>query len=195
MWKKIPNTDFYYASEDGQIKSVDHPREVSIHGKKAISISKGKVLKQTLNSYGYPCVGIRFIGQKQKVIAVHRLIALTFLPSPKEGQTQINHIDGNKENNNVSNLEWCTPSENLLHAFKLGLNKGARPWEGKFGSAHPNSIPIIMCDMQGNELREFQCISQVKRELGLSDSHISSCLKGTRKSCGGYKWKRKVIDS
>ena len=154
-------------------------------------IKKGRVLKQPTNSHGYLYVSIHKDG-KQRVIQSHELIAKTFLPNP-ENKPQVNHIDGNKKNNKVDNLEWVTPSENLLHAFRTGLNPGSRPWAGKTGKDHIRSIPVIMCSPSGEELREFENITFAAKYLGLkSGSHISQCLKGMRKYCGGYKWKYKL---
>jgi hypothetical protein len=77
----------------------------------------GKRVRGSLNSKGYVQITVA-AGQK---ILLHRLVAALFLDSPLVDQTQINHIDGNKRNNAVSNLEWCTPSENVRHAVRIGL--------------------------------------------------------------------------
>ena len=78
-----------------------------------------KVLKQHLNKYGRPFVILTNAG-KRKTIEIHRLVALRFIPNPNN-YTDVNHIDGNKKNNDTTNLEWCTRSYNLKHAYDTGL--------------------------------------------------------------------------
>ena len=92
-------------------------------------IKKGKILKPFKTKKGYLRCDLRVNG-KRKNVAVHRFVALAFIPNI-ENKPQINHKDGNKENNRVENLEWCSNSENQLHAFKNGLQKG--------NFCHPNS--------------------------------------------------------
>lgn len=79
------------------------------------------------NGTGYKYAPIKVIGEKrQKTYYIHRLVAQHFLPQPLPHQTQVNHIDGNKENNCVSNLEWACPRENIKHSHETGLSKGRR---------------------------------------------------------------------
>lgn len=80
-----------------------------------------KFLKEEIDSHGYHRVKITFDGRKDnRLVSVHRLVASAFISNP-ENKPDVNHIDGNKSNNNVSNLEWCTKSENIQHAINHGL--------------------------------------------------------------------------
>ena len=85
--------------------------------KPAIRTSKG-------HKSGYKVVSLKFDDGTRRNVYVHRLMAQTFLPNP-ENKREVNHIDGNKLNNNIDNLEWCTSSENRLHAYREGLNDGS----------------------------------------------------------------------
>jgi hypothetical protein len=109
MIKQIPGFKFYYADTEGNIYS-----KVNNAGKERKELYK---LKLVPDRYGYLNVGLH-----HKLYKVHRLIAMTFIEN-KEDKPQVNHIDGDKTNNNVSNLEWCTSSENTQHAFDTGLHK------------------------------------------------------------------------
>lgn len=104
-WKRIfikGNETRYSVSETGTVYNHD----------------KGKFMKPYMNK-GYLLVPIRYKKYKKNYL-IHRLVAEAFIPKP-DGKDYVNHIDGNKENNNVSNLEWCTASENSIHAFNMGL--------------------------------------------------------------------------
>lgn len=93
--------------------------------------NKVKILKFAISPFGYLRVILSKDFQK-KNRNIHILVAQAFIPNP-EGKTQVNHIDGNKENNHVSNLEWVTPSENINHAFEKGLSKrGCEHGRAKF---------------------------------------------------------------
>ena len=190
IWKEIPNTDgLYFASSKGQIKSSDRTRYYVARHKAGYYVRKGKILKQVINSHGYPCVTLKYLDGIQKVITVHRLVAITFLKQPSIESNQVNHIDGNKTNNCINNLEWCTARENILHAYATGLNKGSKPMLGKTSGKSPRAKSIYKCDLQGNILKMYVCITDAAKELNIAPSHISSCARGYRKTCAGYTWK------
>jgi hypothetical protein len=83
----------------------------------------GKQMGVTARENGYCDVSLYLKDGKRRMFKVHRLVMETFNPIENSQNFQINHIDGNKHNNNIHNLEWCTRSENLLHAFKTGLEE------------------------------------------------------------------------
>lgn len=116
-WKPIKNYEgFYEISTLGRVKS------------------KRGVRKPFINKYGYPCVSLwkHCVGETKPI---HRLVAETFIPNP-ENKREVNHIDGNKQNNSVENLEWVTPSENKKHAQKLGLAPKPPRHDGENCHAH-----------------------------------------------------------
>jgi hypothetical protein len=116
-WKAIEGYEGYYQiSNLGKVKSLSRKREGN--GKKGII--KERILKTTTNSDGYHCVKLYKNGIKT-TYRVHRIVAETFINGIK-GKDFVNHRDGNKSNNKVENLEWCTFSENIRHAYDTGLN-------------------------------------------------------------------------
>lgn len=71
----------------------------------------------------YQIINFSLINGKKKTYRAHRLVLMAFKPVDNMENLEVNHIDGNKKNNKLENLEWCTSSENQIHAFKTGLNK------------------------------------------------------------------------
>lgn len=99
--------------------------EVSSHGKVRKNYATSTIiLKPMINEYGYASVDLWENG-KRKRHKIHRLVAIAFLPNPMM-LNEVNHIDGNKLNNRMSNLQWCTRSENIKHAYRTNLTHGRR---------------------------------------------------------------------
>ncbi len=151
--------------------------EVSNLGK-VRNIKSGRVLKTSLNNNGY----LRLFlckNNKRKHLYLHRIIATAFIDNPDE-KPCVNHIDENKLNNDLSNLEWCTARENLIHGTRT-----KRAAEKCFKK-------VIQLDLNDNVLNEFESMKQAERETGVSVRRISDCCcNEKRKSAGGYKWRRK----
>lgn len=115
-WKDIKGYEGYYIiSIDGRIKSLD--RKIKSRDEMEILI-KGSEMKSSTRS-GYLRVALSKNG-KSKHFTLSRLVAEHFVPNP-EKKKYVNHIDGDKSNNHASNLEWCTHSENTIHAYENGL--------------------------------------------------------------------------
>ncbi len=123
--------------------------------------------------------------RKLKNYRVHRLVAEAFIANEKN-KPQVNHKDGNKKNNNVENLEWCTNGENQIHAFKNGLNHHTRI----SGADDKRSHAVYMCDLQGHVIKNFGSINEASRETGIAVSSICDVLKkSNHHTAGGYSWR------
>lgn len=193
-WRDIPNYEGYYQiSNLGRVKSLD--REIiNVNGK--IFLRKGKVKAQMIDKGGCKRVNLYKDGIL-KCCPVHRLVAKTFIPNP-ENKPEVNHIDGNKQNNSVYNLEWCTRSENQQHAWNIGLKENARKAcsvNGKNNCANNArkslSKPILQFDLYNNLIREWKSMHEAEKALKIANTHISECCRGEAKTAGGYIWKFK----
>ena len=126
IWKEIKGYEGYYLiSNMGRVKSQS--RKIyndGIKGENKFYISEEKIINGRIDPKGYLRVAL-CKDNKQKDYSIHRLVAIAFIPNPNN-KPCVNHKDGNKQNNNVENLEWCTYSENLKHAYKMGLKKKIR---------------------------------------------------------------------
>jgi hypothetical protein len=109
---------FYQVSNLGTVRSLDRTY-VGKGG--SLYPLKGIIMKQKSDRYGYMTIGLRD-NKKRKDFLVHRLVANAFIENI-DNKRSVNHIDGNKKNNNLSNLEWVTDKENSIHAYKTGLLK------------------------------------------------------------------------
>lgn len=134
----------------------------------------GRILARDVAQRGYLRVKLCF-GGVSIAHKVHRLVASAFIPNPKN-LPQINHIDENKRNNNVDNLEWCDNKTNC------GLRKNK-----KF-----KKRPVVMCDLKGNPLREFSSINEASVKTGVNRYGILSVCNGVQYEAGGYYWKDKT---
>lgn len=137
----------------------------------------GKILKPAMMRNGYLRVDLYKNGIA-KHSALHRLVALAFLPNP-DNLPYINHKDEDKTNNSIDNLEWCTP----LYNSNYGKSR-QKISESKYK-------PVLQYDLNGKFIKEYPSIQKAAEELSISATHISHVCKGSRNKTGGYIWKYK----
>lgn len=144
--------------------------------------TEGEVRKDTTNyilsqssQQDYKFVGL-IINGKQKRMRVHRMVALTFIDNP-DNKPYVNHINGNRSDNNVENLEWVTPSENTQHAVRTGL----------FKNSHARAV--IQYNLNGEQMATFESASEAARQTGGSQSKITMCCRRQRESANDYQWR------
>lgn len=168
IWKEIPGYEGYYeASTYGRIRSIER-------------ISKGRwgyahrmphVLSPNDVHDGYQQVKFSIDGVKSQPL-VHRLVAITFIPNPL-GLPQINHKDGNKSNNNVENLEWCSAAENSQHRSRV-----LKKWVG-----HPKQP--VKCLNNGII---YESSHHASRDLGIGQGGIFAVCQGKQATAGGMRF-------
>lgn len=171
-WKNIIGFESQYmVSNLGRIKSCDRILPHKNHGSWHI---KERLLKQVATPYGYMAVSLQLGKGKMQTIRVHRAVADAFIPNPYN-LPQVNHIDGNKKNNNVTNLEWVTEKENTTHAWENGLCDPIVKAKQK---------PVVNLDTG----ERFASIAEAERSFGKTTGAISHALHGKHERAHGYKW-------
>lgn len=132
VWKPADGYEWAYSvSNYGRISSVSRVAKRSTNGPLPI---RGRLLTGALSNRGYLYVTLTVDGKK-KNLSIHRLVARTFLDNHRH-LPQVNHKDGNKKNNHVENLEWCTNRDNAIHALRIGLSSPPTSGPGEISPAH-----------------------------------------------------------
>lgn len=171
IWKDVVGYEGrYQVSNLGRIKRITRiTKWISINGKEAYRLDKEKIFSLEVGKTGYPIIRLHKNGHKRRV-TVHRLVAQAFIPNP-QNKPCINHKDGNRTNNNINNLEWCTYSENNLHEWRC-LKKKAY-----------NALKVKRIDTG----QIFDTLTEAAKSIGASKTNLSGALKRNG-TCGGIKW-------
>ena len=136
------------------------------------SLRTNKELRQRYRAgTKYKIINLSTIDNKVRTFRVHRLVMMAFRPIENMKELEVNHIDGNKENNDLSNLEWCTPSENQKHAFHTGLQKARRGEKSNFSKLSEEQIKQIFDLRQQGWLQK-----DIAEVMGCTRSNISYIL-------------------
>ena len=165
IWKDIKGfKNLYQISNLGNIKSLN-----------AYGHNKKKLLKPFIDKNGYLNI-ILSKNKKKKYCLVHQLVAKAFIKNPNN-YNEVNHLDGNKENNCVDNLEWCDRKHNIRHAFENNLIKTRKK--------------VNQYDLDGNLIATWVSVGMAEKILKFNSSHIYECCNGKIKTCNGYIWRYK----
>lgn len=177
IWKDVVGFEGkYQISNYGRIKRLTYAI-IRSNGKK--QTWKEKILNPTKDASGYygirSCTKNNIKNGTMITLRIHRLVAEAFIPNPNN-YNHINHIDGNKLNNRVDNLEWCTNEYNIKMAWKDGLCDGCKK-------------KINQYDLDGNFIRSYESAREAERIGGFRNQNIAHCCMGRYKSSGGYIWR------
>lgn len=179
IWKDIVGFEYkYQISNLGRVKIKENVSMRMNMGKMRNYVQRELIMSNTFDGNYYK-VGLVDERGKVKQIHIHRLLATHFIPNPNN-LPQVNHIDGNKKNNDLSNLEWVTRSQNMKHAVDV---LGFKP---NTTGINPKR-PVRQIDKSTGEIiKEYESIRVATEQTGIR--HISCVCRGVRKSAGGYLW-------
>ena len=162
-WAKIKGWD-YSVSSNGDVRND----------------KTGKVKALVKSGTGYAQVAL-YSDEKHRKFLVHRLVATAFVPNP-DGKPQVNHINGDKFDNRVENLEWVTASENQHHRYDV-LKKAKTTWN--LEKANAARRKAVRCIETGDV---YNSITDAAIACGKKQSTMSNCLSGKNRTCGGRRW-------
>lgn len=184
-WRDVAGYEgLYQVSNLGKIKMIKRGRNKILIGRK-----RGK---------GYISVTLTKKGCPNKDYYVHRLVAAAFIPNPLN-LPQINHINFNKADNSVSNLEWCDNKYNAEHRATKGFSipKKQKRYQKRLRTTRQLK-PIFQYSLDGQFIKKWSSLSQIQKELGIWHSNIADCCKGISKYSHGFVWsyeKREDFDN
>lgn len=186
IWKTIAGYEgFYEVSNEGRIRSVDRYVEYRHLGESRRKFLRGRILKCSVGTTGYLTVSLSK-GSKPQPFAVHRLVASAFVGGQTEDRSHVDHIDGNKENNDAENLRWCSNREN--HNFELARQRGSKGQKNsricrdRLERIHRENQKPVMCV---ESKRIYASMTEAAKDLGVTKQAVKAAIDGHWK-CRGF---------
>ena len=165
-WLTVTNYEGYYeVSNLGRVKSLDR---IVNNNYKSKNFKEGRILKNRYTGKGYDVCVLQKEGLKENK-SVHRLVCETYKNNLNYKNLQVNHMNGDKKDNRIENLEWVTCKENIVHCYKV-LNI-------KKNSDHMKT-PIIQYDINNKEIKRYNSVNEASISTGTCRSQIWMCLSG-----------------
>ena len=149
-----------------------------------LSMRTGKLMVAVEDKYGYLNVCLTK-DKKSLSKKVHRLVANAFILNP-ENKEQVNHLDENKLNNRVDNLEWVSAKENL--------NYGTRNERVSISKRNTNCKKVLQLDLDGNLIKEWESFCEINRQKGYDTGLLVKVCKGVKQTAYGYRWSYSTIN-
>lgn len=176
IWKDVFGYEMYYKiSSFGRIKCKPRKKRLWHNG---IYILPSKILRPSIRM-GYFII-VLSKDLKRKTHSINRLVAQAFIENPNN-HPEVNHIDGNKLNNRLENLEWATKSFNVKHSYEIlkrsPSNKGAKLIKS-----------VVQISSDGFVLGDYKSIKEASEQTGVNRHHIGKCVLQKRRLAGGFIW-------
>lgn len=176
IWKDVVGYEGLY-----QVSNLGRVRSLNFYRKKRIG-----VLRQKKLNTGYMALDL-YKDRMPRTLNVHRLVAIAFVEN-KDGLPWVNHIDGNKQNNAASNLEWCTAKQNTEHAKRTGLRKQSNV-AGMYGIHKKTQKAVNQFTKDGEFVARWDSMLAAARSFHCTQRCISACASGRTKSSMGFVWR------
>ncbi len=179
IWKDIPELiGKYQSSSIGRIRSIER---TIVQSNGRVRKFPSKILKHFIDDSGYPRICLYKNDCSPRKYKVHRLVAMAFIPNP-DNLPMVNHIDSNKLNACVENLEWCTAQENVIHSFEVGGRIAPTGFESPLGN------PVVAIKISTGERSVHGSQKDAAKNLGLFQTGVNGCMTGRMKTTKGYRF-------